>query len=157
MKGTPSIAERDRTSRHVTSPADFWHTTSHILSDRSSIHGIDTWLIACRGYCQPFPPSNLPVVSLCSRHSWASPHRIRNSMNLPCSIHIQFHGLNFESSTLVQLLKQDSIWNRKQIHLERTDIFLPHRTICASLWFLKNMSGSGDLYEICQYERDVYC
>lgn len=61
IKGTPSMAERDKTS-HMTFPAAFWHATSHNPSDRSSVHSIDSWLIAPKRYCQPSPPSELPVV-----------------------------------------------------------------------------------------------
>lgn len=113
IKGTPSIAERDKTS-HVTFPAGFWHAASQIPSDRSSIHSIDTWLIAPTHYCQPFPPSKLPEVSFHLRHSWVSPYQTRNPANSPCSIHIQFYGLNFALSGFVQLAKQDSVWNWKE-------------------------------------------
>lgn len=108
----------------VTFPADFWHATSHVPIDRSSIHGIDTWLIARRSYCQPFPRSNLLVVSLCSRHSWVSPYQIRNPVHPPCSIHIQFHGLNFESSNLVQQPKQTvSETENKHKHFKDWQLF----------------------------------
>lgn len=127
----------------VTFPADFRHATSHISSDRSSIHGIDTWLIARRSYCQPFARSNLPVVSLCLRHSCVSPYQIRNPVNPPCSIHTQFHGLNFESFNLVQLPKQTVFeTENKHKHFKRTHsyLLLPHRTI----WMNSVMSEQED-------------